>query len=198
MFVMSAFLGDNCYMGYVFPPEIRHAKLEKKIWELACANPQVDFIFKPPLRERYPQLQSPVLDIIGENPRSWISVQDNTPLSRLLDAADIFVVDCPSTPVTDIAPTDRVMVLYVDKEDYRLAPHAEEPLRRRTVFSDNEEDFLKSLASVLQAPEEFIRAPVDQTFTREFLTGGKEEGCPQMIVDFLESILPHTRRNEHG
>lgn len=192
MYIMSAILADNCYMGYTFPPEVEYVQLQVKIWKLARANPLVDFIFKPPLEGRYPQLQSPVLDIIRDNPCSWIFVQNDIPLSQLLDSVDIFIVDCPSTPVADIVPTGKHLVLYADKIIYKIASHAKEPLRKRTLFSDNEADFLKSIASVLQDPDTFTASPIDQTFTHEFLTGGKQGGCPQMIADFLESLFTQT------
>lgn len=186
MYVMSALPGDNRYFGYVYPPDIRYWRFQRRLVEWLLARPDIRLVLKPALSYRYPQLDSPVFQWLEANvdPSRYEVVLD-VRLEDCLDSGDMIFHDSPSTPVLYLAASDRPFALYVDKDVYRLRPRARELLARRAAFlAEDEEAVFAELERMLCLPD-WAAAPVDDSFLREFATAGEDGRSAQRAASFI-------------
>ena len=63
---MSALLGDNCYIGYIFHPEIWLWRFQCDLVRFFAKFTDIELILKPPLIERYPQITNPIFNYLKE------------------------------------------------------------------------------------------------------------------------------------
>lgn len=186
MYVMSALPGDNRYFGYVYPPDIRYWRFQRRLVETLLARPDIRLVLKPALSYRYPQLDSPVFRWLEANvdPARYDVVTD-VRLEDCLNGMDMTFHDSPSTPVLYLAASDRPFGLYVDREVYRLRPRARELLARRAAFLAEDEDAVfAELGRVLSLPD-WSAEPVDDAFLREFATAGEDGRSAQRAADLI-------------
>ncbi len=185
MVVVNATVGDCRYLGYVFPPEIAYWRFLRRLVE-ALQSLFVDVLLKLPLPGRYPQVPSPVVDWLRDRPFEGVRIARDAPLSECLGEADAFVLESPSTPLLHVLATDAPLLLYADRETYRLVPRARELLERRcAVFAEREEDFFTRLgAAGARAFVPDARAK-DTSFREAFLTGKAGTPATARITDFL-------------
>jgi hypothetical protein len=145
MVVLNALLGDCRYLGRVFPPEIAYWRFTRRLVERLVEEP-LEIIVKPPLLNRYAQQRNPVEDWLEERRYPNVSILREVPLADCLDQADAFLLESPSTPLPHIAATRSALLLYVDRDVYRLVPAARDLLARRcAVLGENEEEFFIGL-----------------------------------------------------
>ncbi len=185
MYVMSALAGDNHYLNYVYLPEVAYWRLQRRLVETIAAFSNVRLILKPPLRERYPQLHSPLLTWVRAQDLPQVEIVPNRPLTDCADLADAFIVDSPSSPLIELAATDKPLILYIERSIYRLAPAAEALLRRRTHFADSEAMLLERLHEFCSTPSAWARGPVDDAFLHEYCTRLNDGGATRRAARFL-------------
>lgn len=185
MVVMNALVGDCRYLGYVFPPEIAYWRFARRVVQRLAREP-LEVVVKLPLGERYPQQRSPLEDWLRDHPHPNVRILAGVPLRECLDEADAFVLEGPSTPLLHVAATRAQLLLYADRDVYRLVPRARELLRRRaTVFAETQADFFAGLETYLARRSPTVQASdVDDEFLRTFCVG-EQPGSLGRIVDFL-------------
>jgi hypothetical protein len=103
--------------------------------------------------------------------------------------ADAFVLEGPSTPLLHVVATQRRLLLYADRNVYRLVPEAREALRRRaSVFAETEQEFFLGLEGFLERCAAGLeQGPVDDTFLERFCLGGRGRALDRMS-DFLWKV----------
>ena len=191
MVVLNALLGDCRYLGRVFPPEIAYWRFTRRMVERLVQEP-LEIIVKPPLWNRYPQQRNPVEDWLEERGYPNVSVLREIPLAECLDQADAFLLESPSTPLPHIAATRSALLLYIDRDVYRLVPAARELLARRcAVLGESEEEFFEGLERWLghvRAGNEFSGGSVDDGFLENVCTGSGQPSSAARMVSFLRDI----------
>lgn len=187
MYVMSALLGDNAYLGYIFHPEIWYQRFQRKLVETLLSYPEHEVIVKPPLLHRYPQIPNPTLDWLVSRSAPNLEILPDIPLTDVLDRADAFIVDSPSTPLVQIAATDKPFVLYCDRDCFLMDDEASELLRGRSAYADTEEEFFAVLREFMARPE-WPRGPVDDRFLAQHVTAGLDGQAAQRTAAFLHEI----------
>jgi hypothetical protein len=186
MYIMSALLGDNCYTGYIFHPEIWLWRFQCELITLLSQFPDIDVILKRPMSDRYPQIINPVFD--------WLKTQDfkniriypeDTALEKIIDLADAFIVDSPSTPLWPLAATEKPFAAYVDSTFFKLVPQAVEMLKKRAVFADNRDAFFEKLGTFVQKPDWTLEKPVNDEFLRHYGTYLNDGNSDKRVAQFL-------------
>ena len=105
---------------------------------------------------------------------------------------DAFLLESPSTPLPHITATRSALLLYIDRDVYRLVPAARELLARRcAVLGDSEEEFFEGLERWLghvRAGNEFSGGSVDDGFLENVCTGSGQPSSAARMVSFLRDI----------
>jgi hypothetical protein len=199
MVVLNALMGDCRDLGFVFPPEIEYWRFTRRLVLRLARESWIHVVAKPPLADRYPQLENPLLEWIESRRFSNVSILRDVALKDCLDQADAFVLESPSTPLLHVAATEKPLLLYINRDDYLLQEEAADKLARRcAVFGRSEEDFFSQLERLLKqgVPP---HAPPDDSFLDSYVTGGSGWSADR-IATFIGKViaereLPATRKN---
>lgn len=192
MYVMSAVVGDNMYLGYAFHPQIWYYRFQQRLIKFLSRYPETKVILKPPLMDRYSQIVNPVLGWVHENIFPNVAILEDCKLTDVLDQADAFLLDSPSTPLLDILPTNKPFVAYCDQRFFRFVPDAARALNKRAVFTETEDDFFKELELFLALPDWRAARPLDDEFLIRYAVHINDGNAAGRIADFLESVLKQT------
>jgi hypothetical protein len=191
MVVLNALLGDCRYLGRVFPPEIAYWRFTRRLVERLAKEP-LEIIVKPPLLNRYPQQRNPVEDWLEERRYPNVSILREVPLADCLDQADAFLLESPSTPLPHIAATRSALLLYMDRDVYRLVPAARDLLARRcAVLGESEEEFFEGLewwTAEIRAGRALAGGFVDDGFLENVCTGSGPPSSAERMVSFLKDV----------
>ena len=190
MYIMSAMLGDNCYIGHIFHPEIWLWRFQAELISFLSKHPDIDVILKPPVLNRYPQITNPVFD--------WLKQQDflNTTvfsedirLENILDMADAFVIDSPSTPVWPLTCTDKPFLAYIEKSFFKLVPKAAELLAKRAILADTKNEFFRKLEVFLCSPRWQLNKPINDEFLCHYGTYLNDGNSGRRVAEFLFKLV---------
>lgn len=112
------------------------------------------------------------------------------PLTAVLDEAELFVVDWPSTVLLEVLTTTRPVVVLIDRIVCRPIPEAMRLLHRRAFVSDNLDLFLEMIRTVIKDPKSMLKGVQleDTAFLDAYATGGKEGWSPEELARFLASV----------
>jgi hypothetical protein len=184
MYVMSALVGDNRYLGYVFHPEIWYTRFQRRLVE-ACSGREVRLILKPPLATRYAQLPNPLLE--SELPPN-VEILRERPLSEVLDEADVFILDSPSTPLLHLVATRKPFVLYADRRFFLLRPDAAALLRKRAPVAETEADFFATVDALLEHHSTGAQPTVNDEFLKAYGTHLGDGRSADRLAAFLREL----------
>ena len=190
MYVMSALLGDNCYIGYVFHPEIWLYRFQLELIDFMTKFPNIDLLLKPPIPDRYPQITNPVFDWVAKHNIQNIRVfSQEIALEKCIDLADAFIIDSPSTPVWPLACTEKPFLAYIDKSFFCMVPKAIELLKKRAIFADTKDGFFEKLENFLHTPEWTLDKPVNDEFLCHYGTYLNDGNSDKRVAEFLFKVV---------
>jgi len=191
MVVLNALPGDCRYLGRVFPPEIAYWRFTRRLIERLVKEP-LEIIVKPPLLNRYPQQRNPVEDWLEERRYPNVSILREVPLADCLDQVDAFLLESPSTPLPHIVATRSTLLLYIDRDVYRLVPAARDLLARRcAVLGESEQEFFLGLEGWLGDIRDGRASSgglVDDGFLENVCTGTGPPSNAGRMVSFLKDV----------
>jgi hypothetical protein len=186
IYVMSAILGDNCYIGYVFHPEIWLYRFQLELINFMKKFPNIDVLLKPPISDRYPQITNPVFEWLAkQNVKNIRVFSEDIALEQCIDLADLFIIDSPSTPVWPLVSTEKPFLAYIDKTFFRLVPKAIELLKKRAIFADTKNEFFEKLENFLHNSEWTLDKPVNDEFLCRYGTYLNDGNSDKRVTDFL-------------
>lgn len=186
IYVMSALLGDNCYIGYIFHPEIWLWRFQCDLVRFFAKFPDIELILKPPLVERYPQITNPIFNYLKEQCFPNVHVfAENIPLEHLIHLADAFILDSPSTPLLPLVASEKPFLAYFDRTFFKLVPKASEQLKKRAIYSDNKQEFFYKLENFLNTPDWKLSKPVNDEFLCNFGTHLNDGKSAERTAEFL-------------
>lgn len=187
MYVAQALVGDNRYLGYVFPFEIWYWRFLREIFELFVRYPEVTVLFKPPLKGRYVQIENPISRWLRKRRAPNVEVVDDVPLKEVINDADAFIIDSPSTPLLHLIATEKPFIVYSDNQFYKFIPEAETLLRKRALFAASKKEFFEQLEAFLQKPNWSLQTPVNDEFLLAYGTyksdGRSAHRCAQFLYE---------------
>lgn len=194
MYVLSAMVGDHAYLGYVYPPEVAYARFQREIVRVFERYPNIRLLLKPPIQGRYPTVANPLLDWLKGRTNANLELIEDARLDEVLDRADAFIIDSPSTPLLYLVATEKPFLAYWDRVVYRAVPEAAALLRKRAVYAETREEFFESLERFLQQEDWTLPKPVNDEFLVEYCTcatdGRSAERCAAFLHDCTKAQRP--------
>lgn len=198
MYVMSALLGDNCYIGHIFHPEIWLWRFQAELISFLSGFQDVDVILKAPLKGRYPQIRNPVFDWMNDQGFRNITVySEDIQLENIISLADAFIIDSPSTPLWPLSCTDKPFLAYIDKSFFRLVPKAKELLAKRAILSETKGQFLDKLESFLKNTNWTVGKSVNDEFLHHFGTHLNDGKSAERTASFLFKLASRESIEEY-
>uniref|UniRef100_I2Q7L9 Uncharacterized protein n=1 Tax=Desulfovibrio sp. U5L TaxID=596152 RepID=I2Q7L9_9BACT len=187
VYIMSAFLGDNTYLGYVFQPDFWLQRLQFEMVKFFEGFPDIRFLFKPPLWDRYPQILGSLEKFLDRRrPKNVSILAPNAPLRNILDRYHAFVVDTPSTPLLELAASDRPFLAYLDRRFFKVVHEAAKALTKRAPLARNRKELFCLMETFFRERPWERPMPVDDTFLNLFGTG--DPGATRRTAAFLRSL----------
>lgn len=190
VYIMSAMLGDNTYLGHVFQPEIWLQRHQLRLAEFLRNFPDTRFLFKPPLADRYPQFASCLGRWVAEHQGGNVGMlEPNEPLGEILYKHDAFILDTPSTPLMDLVASSRPFFAYLDERFFLMQQEPLEVLRHRCPVAVREEEFLPMLGEFLALDDYSQASPVDDRFLALFGAREGQGGAAERTARFLRGLV---------
>lgn len=187
MYVLSALVGDNKYLGYVFAPEIWYCRFVRKVITALNMHDDVKILIKPPLKGRYPQIEDPIFEWVERSGVKDIEIIEDASLDTVVDLADFFILDSPSTPLINLLVTEKPFILYVDRIFYHFVTEAREKIRKRAAFVDNEKDFFLELENQINTDFNSINV-TNKEFLKHYCTYLNDGKSTERFFGFLKNL----------
>ena len=187
MYVLSALVGDNKYLGYVFAPEIWYWRFVRKVITALNLRDDVKILIKPPLKGRYPQIENPIFEWVERSGIRDIEIIEDVFLDTVIDLADFFILDSPSTPLVNLLVTEKPFILYADRVFYHFVTEAQDKIRRRAAFVDNENDFFSELENQINTNFSSINVK-NKEFLQNYCTHLNDGKSTERFFGFLNNI----------
>lgn len=188
MYIMSAMVGDNRYLGYVYHPEIWYWRFQRKLVRLFLKFPETKILLKPPLHERYPQIENPLFQWLETVNCSNVEVMGNVQLEKVLDRADAFILDSPSTPLLYVVATEKPIIAYIDRLLFKLVPEAGTLLKKRAFLAETADAFFEEVVRFLEKPEWRMPKPVNDEFLNTYCTYASDGRSAERCAKFLHDL----------
>lgn len=121
--------------------------------------------------------------------RGRITVLDE-PLPAVLDKAEIFLVDWPTTVLLEVLTTAKPVLVLIDPVVCRPIPEAMALLRRRALVSDSIESFVEMARSLIKDREGTLKNIhlTDTAFLDAYGTGGEAGWTAAQLARFFASV----------
>ena len=169
VYVVTNFVGDSGYFDYRTYPDLGYWRLQREVVRRCAARGNIRLIVKLHPGER---LEHPMADFIRDQRFDNCRVLMETPFAALLDEADFFVIDYPSsTSLLQALTTDRRVLAFADAQFTRPDARALELLRRRALVATSREEFLRQLDAALDDADWSVPQPRNDEFLSAYGTG---------------------------
>ncbi|MFC1986971.1 hypothetical protein ACFLVH_00245 [Chloroflexota bacterium] len=189
IYVPSSLFGDQRYHTNYIYPDIWYWRLQQEIIKILGHFPEIQLIAKLHPRDI---VKNPIYDWFRKNPLPNVKIIRDTPFIKLLHEADLFIMDHPSTTLVQALTTNKKIILYNDRTFFRFDPQAAELVRKRVLFSETREQFLKDIESVLGEEDWALPEPTNDEFLKAYGTyindGGSAGRAVQVLINLAEGI----------
>lgn len=193
VYVPTSLMGDWRYHSYHTLPDIWYWRLEQEVIKIFGHFPEIQFIAK-----LYPKefVRNPLNDWFQQNPLPNVEIVRDVPFHKFLHDADLFIMDNPTTTLVQAVTTNKKIILYTDRAFFRFDPQALELVKKRVVFSDTKEYFLKDIERVLSEDDWTLPEPVNDEFLKGYGTylndGQSAERAVQELIALAEKTYIHS------
>jgi hypothetical protein len=163
MYVPTSLLWPERFLPYDGYPANIYFKWQRELVDLFSKYDE-QFLVKLPYKEG---VKNPLSDYIQDKGIKNCRVL-TVPLTEILHIADLFIIDYPSTALLQALTTDKKVVLFTHLLYQPLFPKALEVLKKRVLFSNDYEEFLKIVSDVLERKDFSPLKNPDEEFMREY------------------------------
>jgi len=192
VYVVTNFSGDTGYFDYRTYPDLAYWRLQKEV-VLRCARRRdIRLLIKLHPNDG---LSHPMIDLVRDRSLTNCQVLVETPFTDLLDMADLFIIDYPSsTSLLQALTTGRKILALADQEYTRPDARAVELLRRRLFLATSRDEFLRGIDATLEEPDWTLPQPINNGALHAYGTGPEGNSAGRAIAALLEI---HASRGSH-
>lgn len=160
-------------------------RMKRRVLETLVSLPNVRVTYKIPPGSA---AHDTCLAFVSEH-RGRITVLDE-PLPAVLDKAEIFLVDWPTTVLLEVLTTAKPVLVLIDPVVCRPIPEAMALLRRRALVSDSIESFVEMARSLIKDREGTLKNIhlTDTAFLDAYGTGGEAGWTAAQLARFFASV----------
>jgi len=172
------------YLGRNTQRDISLFNIRRRIASLFNNHPEINFVYKTFVSHG----NDPTLDMLEMVYPECIIVR-NIGLADLQWAADALIHEAPSTGMCEGLLTNKPMIVYVNRDVYRMNLCAKEMLAKRVVLAENGTDFVHSVeALVSQSGYSAIPDP-DQNYLKVYATYLNDGQSAIRAADVIYNII---------
>ena len=193
MYVPTNFSGNHTYLPGVFPDTL-YFQVQKRLVDLMGSFPAVKFLVKLASGN---WAFNPIGEYVARRGYANVKVFGGRPFTQVMDLADGFLIDWPSTALLQALTTDLPIVVLADRRILPMEEKAVVLLKQAVTYSEDTDSFLKAVEAVLE------RGSFEQWSKRhreEFLglygTNGGDGRSAERAVAWLRDIADHSRVKE--
>lgn len=159
-------------------------EVRNKIAQLFADNPQINFLYKSFVSIG----TDPTIEMLKEVcPKCRII--NNIPLSDLQWSADVLIHEVPSTGMYEGLLTDKPMIVYSDRDVYRLSSEAKEMLSRRVILTESVDAFVEKTKNFLEANDFAPLKNPDREFLKRYCTHLDDGKSAHRASDAIAAIV---------
>jgi len=189
IYVMTNLTGDRRYFSYHTYPDIWYWRLQREIIQVCTEFVNIHLIVK--LYPPHP-VKNPLGKWIRQKSFSNCEMVQDKPFIDMLGQADLFIIDYPSTMLLQALTTDKPIIAFAERRSLRLDPSAARLLRKRVIFSETKEEFLRDIVTVLSQLDRWTSlAHRNDEFLRAYGTylndGNSAERAKQVLLKILQN-----------
>ncbi|MGK5092831.1 hypothetical protein WDW89_12550 [Deltaproteobacteria bacterium TL4] len=111
---------------------------------------------------------------------------ETRPTAEILDKADAFIIENPSTVFLECLLTDCPIAVLYSAQDVEIETHALESLKKRVRLSSNPDDFPGVIQALIQDMEQSAAAPKNQEFLHRYC---RVENVGPEITSFFNQMI---------
>lgn len=170
-----------CYNAY---RDISLFRARERIAQLFNDHPEVHFVYKAFISLG----NDPTLEMLSTAcPRS-IVIRD-IPLTDLQWAADALIQEIPSSSMVEGMLTDKPMIVYANRDAYRLNPEAKRMIRNRAVLAETPDEFVQSVECLLNQGDYTHLTNPDTEYLRTYATYLDDGQSASRVADAIYKIM---------
>ena len=189
------------YYGHVQYPmlyrDTEYFNLQRRVVELFAKVGRHQYVVK-----RFPWglvgLKDPLPDVVRSLDTPAIRVVEAVPFSEAMWAADLLVVDFPSTTLLQALVSRKPIMVLADSRHMQLSSEARALLERRVTISESADEFLAALETALLAGEFRDLPEPDESFLRSYGTHLGDGRSAVRVHDFLLELARNGRAKDSG
>jgi hypothetical protein len=186
MYVNTNLGGDFRYHSYHMYADIAYWRFQRKIVLRCLQQADVRLVVK-----LYPLAKDPI-----HNPLiNWLEDESSPncevtelPFTEVLDKADAYIIDTPSTALLQALTTEKPVIALVDSFYLRFDPRAAALLRKRAIVKESREEFLREITNFLSRPDWRLPKPVNDEFLMEYGTYLNDGRSTERSVEVLREL----------
>ena len=165
IYVLTGLKGGHQYFNHNKPSDSHYYDINQRIVSVFEPFDDIQLVVKGQQPSKI-NCQSPVEDYIRDSDKSNCRVINNFPFDRLINLADTFIIDSPTTILLQAMMTD--VPIYIYNNTFLWEPGVVETLQSRTYFHNDLERFCKILKHDLENGSIFEKRKTDDSFLRHF------------------------------
>ena len=162
---------------------LRSFELRKAVAAIFSRRPDVRLVYKSFLSQGH----DPTLEMLSQVCPGCTVIGD-VPLTELQWAADVLVQEIPSSGMVEGLVTDKPVVLFADRDVFRMSDEARTLLRRRVTLAETPVEMIAGIETLL-AEQRYAPLPhPDQEFLRRFVTHANDGESAFRAADAIVDV----------
>ncbi len=190
VYVVTLLMGDWRYFSQHIYPDIWYWRLQRQVVEQVSRSPDTELILKLDPRDEVP---NPLEAWVRRQRLRSCRILRETPFTDTLAAADLFLIDSPSTTLLQALTTDKPLLVFADERFLTFPPKALALLKKRATVSTTPQEFLRDIETALRAPSWDPLTPPNDEFLRAYGTAEAGSGSAGRVVTALREIARQPR-----
>jgi hypothetical protein len=183
---------SNNYFRYDYQ-DFRNCRIfdiRTRLAEFFNDHRDIQFAYKPFISQGH----DPTLEMLSKTCPAC-SIIDSIPLTELQWIADLIIHEVPSTGMYEGLVTDRPMIVYVDRDIYRMSDDVKNLLRKRAEIAETGQDLVDRVRQFIFRGNFSPIVTPDREFVKAFCTHLDDGRSAIRATDVIEDIIKKWPKN---
>ncbi|MBI1870522.1 MAG: hypothetical protein HYS07_04930 [Chlamydiae bacterium] len=186
IYVNTNLMGQTRYFTHHSYPDIWYWRLQQEVIRVCSKFQDVYVLAKFHSGDR---VYHPVDEWLRREKISNCVIIRSISFSEMLKLGDLFIIDCPSTTLLQSLLTDKKVIVFSGNPFIQFDPKAVKQLKKRVVFSETKEQFLKDIEVALRKSEVALPRPLDREFFNAYGSYKDDRRSAERAVNELVELM---------